>query len=64
MSRTGIAPFEETIQLSNSWLNELMEAASWNDKYRTYRLLRATLHALCDRLPAQRRSISARSCRC
>jgi uncharacterized protein (DUF2267 family) len=30
-----------------------MEAVSWDDKYRTYRLLRATLHALRDRLPAQ-----------
>ena len=52
MSGTGISPFDETVQLSNRWLNELMEAVSWDDKYRTYRLLRATLHALRDRLPA------------
>jgi uncharacterized protein (DUF2267 family) len=52
MNEPGISPFEETLQLSNRWLNELMEAVNWDDKYRTYRLLRATLHALRDRLPA------------
>ncbi len=52
MSGTNISPFDETIQLSNRWLNELTEAVNWDDKYRTYRLLRATLHALRDRLPA------------
>jgi uncharacterized protein (DUF2267 family) len=52
MSGTGISPFDETLQLSNRWLNELMEAVRWDDKYRSYRLLRATLHALRDRLPA------------
>jgi uncharacterized protein (DUF2267 family) len=40
------------VQLSNLWLNELMDAVNWDDKYRAYRLLRATLHALRDRLTA------------
>jgi uncharacterized protein (DUF2267 family) len=53
MSATGLLPFDETVQLSNQWLNELMRAVEWNDKYRTYRLLRATLHALRDRLTAR-----------
>jgi uncharacterized protein (DUF2267 family) len=50
MSTTGLLPFDETVQLSNQWLNELMRAVEWDDKYRSYRLLRATLHALRDRL--------------
>ncbi len=52
MSATGLAAFDETVQLSNLWLNELMEAVEWDDKQRAYRLLRATLHALRDRLSA------------
>jgi uncharacterized protein (DUF2267 family) len=53
MSVTGLSTFDETVQLSNQWLNELMRAVDWDDKYRAYRLLRATLHALRDRLPAR-----------
>jgi uncharacterized protein (DUF2267 family) len=52
MSATGLSTFDETVHLSNQWLHELMQAVGWDDKYRTYRLLRATLHALRDRLPA------------
>jgi len=52
MSTTGLSVFDETVQLSNQWLNELMRAVGWDDKYRAYRLLRATLHALRDRLTA------------
>lgn len=52
MSATGLSTFDETVQLSNEWLNELMRAVNWDDKYRAYRLLRATLHALRDRLTA------------
>jgi uncharacterized protein (DUF2267 family) len=50
MSATGLSTFDETVQLSNQWLNELMRAVNWDDKHRAYRLLRATLHALRDRL--------------
>lgn len=52
MSTTGLAVFDETLQLSNTWLNELMEGLSWADEQRAYRTLRATLHALRDRLMA------------
>jgi len=52
MSATHLSTFDETLQVSNQWLNELMHAVDWDDKYRTYRLLRATLHALRDRLTA------------
>jgi len=53
MSATGLSTFDETVHLSNVWLNELMRAVDWDDKQRAYRLLRATLHALRDRLTAQ-----------
>ena len=52
MSVTGLPTFDETIQLSNQWLNELMPAVDWDYKHRAYRLFRATLHTLRDRLPA------------
>jgi uncharacterized protein (DUF2267 family) len=52
MSATGLPTFDETVHLSNLWLNELMTAVDWDDKHRAYRLLRATLHALRDRLSA------------
>ena len=52
MSFTGLPIFDETLQLSNVWLNELMEELDWKDKKRAYRVLRATLHALRDRLTA------------
>ena len=50
MSFTGLPIFDETVQLSNLWLNDLMDELSWKDKKRAYRILRATLHALRDRL--------------
>jgi uncharacterized protein (DUF2267 family) len=49
---TGLSTFDETVQLSNQWLNELMHAVDWDEKQRAYRLLRVTLHVLRDRLPA------------
>lgn len=52
MSMTGLATFDETLHLSNVWLNELMEQLEWDDKRRAYRALRAVLHALRDRLTA------------
>lgn len=52
MSMTGLSTFDETLQLSNVWLNELMEQLDWDDKRRAYRALRAVLHALRDRLTA------------
>jgi uncharacterized protein (DUF2267 family) len=52
MSTTGLAVFDETVQLSNIWLNELMGELGWDNKQRAYQVLRATLHALRDRLTA------------
>jgi len=51
MSNTGLSVFDETIQLTNIWLNDIMARLDWDDRHRAYRALRATLHALRDRLP-------------
>jgi uncharacterized protein (DUF2267 family) len=51
MSATGLSQFDETIHLTNTWLKELMDDLDWDDRHRAYRGLRATLHALRDRLP-------------
>lgn len=51
MSALGLRVFDETVQLSHIWLNDLLDKTGWSDKQRAYRLLRATLHATRDRLP-------------
>lgn len=51
MSLTGLSQFDETVHLTNLWLKELMEDLGWEDRQRAYHALRATLHALRDRLP-------------
>lgn len=53
MSMTGLSQFDQTIHLTNAWLNDLMETLDWEDRHRAYRGLRATLHALRDRLPPE-----------
>jgi uncharacterized protein (DUF2267 family) len=50
MSMTGLDVFDRTVHKTNSWLNELMEILDWHDRHRAYLALRATLHALRDRL--------------
>ncbi len=51
MSTTGLHVFDETVHLSNLWLKQIMERLGWSDRQRAYRALRATLHAVRDRLP-------------
>lgn len=53
MSETGLEAFDTTIHKTNSWLNDLMQALYWLDRHRAYLALRATLHALRDRLPVE-----------
>ena len=50
MSNTGLAVFDETIQLTNIWLKDLMEDLGWEDRHRAYLGLRLTLQALRDHL--------------
>ena len=53
MSGTGLDVFDTTVQKTNNWLNELMQVLSWPDKHKVYLALRATLHALRDRLTVE-----------
>lgn len=52
MSTQGLESIDHTVQLTHIWINELDEQLGWNDKQRSYRLLRTLLHALRDWLPA------------
>jgi uncharacterized protein (DUF2267 family) len=49
MSATGLEVFDKTVQTTNAWLKEIMEATGL-DRRRAYRALAAVLHALRDRL--------------
>jgi uncharacterized protein (DUF2267 family) len=50
MSAQGLEGLEHTVQLTHIWINELDERLRWNNKARSYRLLKAVLHALRDSL--------------
>lgn len=51
MTDKGLAVFDDTIHTTNVWLKELMARLDIIDRNDAYRALRATLHALRDRLP-------------
>jgi uncharacterized protein (DUF2267 family) len=50
MSTTGLPVFDTTVQETNLWLKSIMEALQTDDRHLAYLALRATLHALRDRL--------------
>lgn len=50
MTTTGLDVFDTTINRTNLWLKDLMEELATDDRHRAYVALRATLHALRDRL--------------
>jgi len=50
MSETGLDVFDSTLQKTNIWLREIMEDLGIEDRHLAYAALRATLHALRDRL--------------
>jgi uncharacterized protein (DUF2267 family) len=52
MTASKIAAFDTTVQITNAWLNEIMDRLVMNDPQKAYHALRAVLHALRDRLPA------------
>jgi uncharacterized protein (DUF2267 family) len=47
---TGLDVFDTTVQETNLWLKDLMAHLGTDDRHRAYRVLRATLHALRDRI--------------
>ena len=50
MSPLQVEVFGTTLERSYVWLNDLVTELGWDDPQRAYRALRATLHALRDRL--------------
>jgi uncharacterized protein (DUF2267 family) len=50
MTSTGLDVFDRTIQKTNLLLKELGEELHWEDRHDVYTALRASLHALRDRL--------------
>jgi uncharacterized protein (DUF2267 family) len=50
MSMTGLDVFDRAIHKANDWLKDLMFELNWEDRHKAYLGLRATLHALRDRL--------------
>ncbi len=50
MSHTGLQVFDKTLQESNIWLKSLMDRLATNDRDYAYAALKATLHALRDRI--------------
>ncbi|MCA1369715.1 DUF2267 domain-containing protein [Bradyrhizobium sp. BRP14] len=51
MSASGVAAFDKTLQLTNVWLDEIMEHQG-PDRQRAWHILSAVLHTVRDRLPA------------
>ena len=51
MRSVGLEALDHTVQLTHIWINDLDECLQWNNKARSYRLLKAVLHALRDWLP-------------
>ena len=47
---TGLDVFDTTLQETNLWLKDLMGRLGTDDRRRAYRALRATLHAVRDRI--------------
>jgi uncharacterized protein (DUF2267 family) len=51
MKFTGLDVFDSTIQLTNTWLKDLMLELNWSDYRKTYTAFRCVLHGLRDHLP-------------
>ena len=51
MPTTALNVFDTTLEKTNVWLNEICDELDWDQKHGAYTALRATLHALRDRLP-------------
>jgi len=51
MSNIGLESIDHTVQLTHQWINELDQRLGWEDKHRSFRLLRTVLQALRDWLP-------------
>jgi uncharacterized protein (DUF2267 family) len=50
MAEQTLPVFEHTLTLTNEWLDDVAAALDTSDQHRAYQALRATLHALRDRV--------------
>jgi len=48
MSAVGLESIDRTVQLTHLWINDLDARLGWENKHRSYRLLRTVLQALRD----------------
>ena len=48
MSTVGLESLDHTVELTHIWINELDDRLGWNNKRRSYRLLKAVLQVLRD----------------
>ncbi|HLP88214.1 MAG TPA: DUF2267 domain-containing protein [Nostocaceae cyanobacterium] len=53
MTMTGLDIFDATVQKTIPWVNELAKELGWENKHQVFQGLRATLHALRDRLTVE-----------
>lgn len=53
MTMTGLDIFDATVQKTIPWVNELAHELGWENKHQVFQGLRATLHALRDRLTVE-----------
>jgi uncharacterized protein (DUF2267 family) len=53
MSATGLEVFDTTLQKTNEWRQEIMQEFGTENRQQAYLILRATLHALRERLPLE-----------
>jgi uncharacterized protein (DUF2267 family) len=53
MSATGLDVFDTTLQKTNQWLQDTMRLLECKDRRKAYLALRATLHAVRDRLTVE-----------
>lgn len=50
MSATGLRNIDSSLQKFNLWLKELDENLHWDDRQKSYKALKVTLHAIRDHL--------------
>lgn len=48
MTMTGLSAIDHTVHLTNEWLKEIGDQLKWEDRQRSYRLLRVVLQSLRD----------------
>jgi hypothetical protein len=61
---TKAAVLDTSLQRTHEWLHEIGREIGFDNEPAAYAALRATLHAVRDRLPASWSRISVPSCRC